>query len=241
MNKRRPKPRKKRLFPVLLGVIAVACWFTWAPAMRVSDVEIRGTRFVPAEPVREVAAVPRGSHLWFGVDPDRLSRDIAAAFPSFDAVAVTRSFPGKIVVAVQESVPVARAVTSWGEYVVTARGIVLSGPTGLATQLPALIVELEAPLERGQALPEEYLAAVRTAEQIVVAAVAGIERIETVDGQVSLVTDDGITVLVGPYSPIIEQRLNSLPYILDDARRAGYDVDVVDISHPGQTIIKTKE
>jgi cell division protein FtsQ len=99
--------------------------------LRVESVEVTGVTTITAADVRAAADVTTGAPL-AGIDTAAIAARVAA-LPAVDTVAVGRSWPHTVAVAVVERVPVATVLAQRGTALVDRRGVVYAGtaPPGL--------------------------------------------------------------------------------------------------------------
>jgi cell division protein FtsQ len=91
---------------VLIALMVGAVWlFYFSDELAVKDVEVQGTRTLAAAEVREVAAVPSGQPL-ARVDLEAIRARVEALAVVRDAD-VTRSWPDRVIIDVDERVPIA--------------------------------------------------------------------------------------------------------------------------------------
>ncbi|MCW2882068.1 MAG: cell division protein FtsQ [Sphaerisporangium sp.] len=125
-------------FAVLLscGVVGAAAWLVFfSPVLGVRDIAITGNAGLPAERVREAAAVPDHQPL-ATVDLEQVRRRIAA-LRQVGSVSVERSWPSTLRVRVVERRPVAVVLSAGKAEVVDRHGVVIEvrdiAPAGLPT------------------------------------------------------------------------------------------------------------
>jgi cell division protein FtsQ len=91
---------------LLMALAGGAAWlFYFSDALAVKDVEVKGTRTLAAEEVRDVAAVPSGQPL-ARVDLEAIRARVEALAVVRDAQ-VTRTWPDRVLIEVDERVPIA--------------------------------------------------------------------------------------------------------------------------------------
>jgi cell division protein FtsQ len=102
-------------------VVAALVWLTvFSPLLDVRDVQVVGAAPDQVEPIRDAAAVgPGTSLLW--LDGDEVVERVRT-LPRIAAVAVSRDWPGTLVVTVAEREPVLAAPTPGGVLLVDATG-----------------------------------------------------------------------------------------------------------------------
>jgi cell division protein FtsQ len=122
----RPDPgrrRRGRWIGLAAGVLVVAAlvWLTvFSPLLDVRDVQVVGAAPDQVEPIRDAAAVgPGTSLLW--LDGDEVAERVRT-LPRIAAVAVSRDWPGTLVVTVAEREPVLAAPAPGGVLLVDATG-----------------------------------------------------------------------------------------------------------------------
>ncbi|GAA0413582.1 hypothetical protein Acor_10790 [Acrocarpospora corrugata] len=123
------------------GVVAVAGWVVFlSPVLGVREVAVAGAARIPAEQVRRAAGVPLDTPL-VSVDLEAV-RARVAALRDIESARVDREWPGTLLIAVVERVPLA-AVPSPGKTTVVDRyGVVLDV---VATEDAATLVSLRLP------------------------------------------------------------------------------------------------
>ncbi|WP_214417271.1 cell division protein FtsQ/DivIB [Sphaerisporangium fuscum] len=132
-------PAWRTALAVLLscGVVGAAAWLVFfSPVLGVRDIAVSGNSLLPAERIRQAAAVPDHEPL-ATVDLDQVRRRISA-LPEIESARVERNWPGTLVVHVVERRPV--ALVQWGgrTSVVDRHGVAME-PTGVVP-LPTLQV-----------------------------------------------------------------------------------------------------
>ena len=102
------------------GAAAVAC----LPAFTLQDIRVEGNSYVPAEEICRIAGVYRGEHM-LQVKTDAAARTLVRDL-RIEQAEVRRVFPGELVIAVKERLPVARVVCDYGYLDVDHEGMVLN-------------------------------------------------------------------------------------------------------------------
>jgi cell division protein FtsQ len=171
---------------VLLGTGA---WVVgWTSLLGVRAVAVTGARTLSAAEVTAAAAVPRGQPL-ARVDTAAVARRVAA-IPGVGRVAVTRSWPSTLRIAVTERRPVATLIRDGARWLVDGTGVVFQRRDAAPANLPRLDVPAAAPddpttraaLSALQALTPPVRAQVRA----VTAATAGDVRLELSGGRTAI-------------------------------------------------------
>jgi len=205
---------------LLFAVIGGAVWlFYFSDALAVKDVEVKGTRTLAAEEVREVAAVPSGQPL-ARVDLDAIRARVEALAVVRDAQ-VTRTWPDRVLIDVDERVPIAVIEIGGRIRGMDEEGVVFRDYPKPPPGLPQVRTSADT---RSDAL--------REAAMVVEALPAEISRrvdhveVATVD-QISLVLRDGTNVVWGSAEES-EAKAEVLAGLLHQPART-YDVSV-----PGQ-------
>lgn len=150
----------------LLGVVAVLVWFAQSPFMSVGEIAVRGADQVEVEPVLSAHDVAEGRPLLLldtGGAEAALEDD-----PWVAEASVARDWPTRVVVEIEERVPVAVVELAEGGWLASADGVLLEpneeGISGFPTvALPDLgedeaddSLELEGAVAYAAALPERY-------------------------------------------------------------------------------------
>lgn len=142
-RQRRQRARMRRRMIVagivagVLAVIGVAVWVVWAsPWFSVTKVEVRGTQFVSAEQVQQVAEVPLGTSL-AALDTQPIAHRITENIPPVATATVAKAWPDTVTIDVTERTAV-MVVPRDGHYAwVAPDGVVFHAtpdvPAGLMT------------------------------------------------------------------------------------------------------------
>lgn len=142
-RERRGRPARRRLLPVVLVVAAAALlgWLLWAgPLLAVRSIQVDGVSILPPDQVREAAGVAEGTPL-LRVDVDA-AEDAVARLPQVASVQVTRGWPDRLVITVQERTPVAVVGAPGRRTLVDGEGVLFDTVTG---EPPAGVVPLDVP------------------------------------------------------------------------------------------------
>lgn len=205
---------------LLIAISIGAVWlFYFSDVLAVKEVEVHGTRTLAGDEVREVASVPSGQPL-ARVDLDAIRARIEALAVVSDAK-VTRAWPDRVLIDVQERVAIAVVEIGGRIRGMDAEGVVFRNYPKPPPGLPQVRTSNDT---RSDALQEAAL--------VVEALPAEIDRrvdhveVATVD-QISLVLRDGKTVVWGSAEES-DAKAEVLTELLKQPARA-YDVSV-----PGQ-------
>lgn len=123
--------RRRRALQLLLGGVLLLglVWAVWAgPLLAVRSVQVDGTTTLPAELVRETAGVDRGTPL-LRIDVEA-ARAAVADLPQVESVTVTRGWPDRVVITVEERTPVAVVGEPGRRSLVDARGVLFDTVSG---------------------------------------------------------------------------------------------------------------
>ena len=205
---------------VLIALMVGAIWlFFFSDVLAVQEVEVHGTRTLSGEEVRQVASVPSGQPL-ARVDLDAIRARIAALAVVRDAE-VTRAWPDRVLIDVQERVAIAVVEIGGRIRGMDAEGVVFRDYPKPPPGMPQVRTSSDT---RSDALQEAAL--------VVEALPAEIDRrvdhveVATVD-QISLALRDGKTVVWGSAEES-DAKAEVLAELLKQPART-YDVSV-----PGQ-------
>jgi cell division protein FtsQ len=141
-ERRRRPGRRRPLLAVLvvLGTVLLG-WLLWAgPLLAVGSIQVDGVSILPEEQVREAAGVAAGTPL-LRVDVDAAEAAVAR-LPQVAAVEVTRGWPDRLVITVQERVPVAVVGDPGRRTLVDTEGVLFDTVTG---DPPPGVVPLDVP------------------------------------------------------------------------------------------------
>lgn len=233
--------RRRRLLGPVVAVCLVAglAVLLWAgPLLAVRDVRVDGVRVLPADQVREVAAVQEGTPL-LRVDVDAAAARVAD-LPQVADVQVSRGWPSTVVITVQERTALAVVERSGSRMLVDAAGVLFDEVTGAP---PGGVVRLEvdrpgpddaataAALDAIAALPAD----VRTRVAI---ASAGPEGPGKASVAVVLHLADGTEVRWGDATQARRKAavLGALLAQVEAGELEG--ADVVDVSAPGAVVLR---
>ena len=126
---------------LLLGLLMAAAWGTRTGArkmafFRVRAVEVKGTRYLPADEIVSRLGVDTLASLWDDLEP--LRRKLRG-HPQISSVEIGRKMPGTLVVTVEENLPVALVPTAKGLLPYDSLGKQLPiDPTRRALDLPVV-------------------------------------------------------------------------------------------------------
>ncbi|MFZ2502698.1 MAG: FtsQ-type POTRA domain-containing protein [Nocardioides sp.] len=222
---RRQWARRLRLWRWVLGItllvslVVLGVWLVWfSRYLVVGGVQVEGTDFLSPGQVRRVAAVPVGQHL-VSVDVEAIDKRVAALAP-VRSVEVTKVWPDRILIRVQERVPV--AVVTLGEQTraMDADGVLFRDYARPPARLPKIRTQAAVDTE-----------SLKEAAAVLAALPADVQRkvaylsVETID-QIRLELRDGREVLWGSAEQSADKG-RVLAKLL--ARRA----QVYDVSVPG--------
>ncbi|HYT09267.1 MAG TPA: FtsQ-type POTRA domain-containing protein [Mycobacteriales bacterium] len=134
------------LAAVVLLVLATAVWVVgFTGVLGVRTVAVGGARALPAESVRQAAAVPEGEPL-ARVDTDAVAERVRR-IPGVARVAVARSWPSTLKITVTERRGVAVVARGGAAWLVDGEGVVFQRLAGRPKGLPRLDVPCTAPDE----------------------------------------------------------------------------------------------
>lgn len=138
-RRRVPTRRRRALQLAVGGVLLLALvWAVWAgPLLAVRAVQVDGVTTLPPDLVRETAGVDRGTPL-LRIDVESV-RAAVADLPQVESVSVTRGWPDRVVITVEERTPVAVVGGAGRRSLVDARGVLFDTVTG---EPPAGVVPL---------------------------------------------------------------------------------------------------
>ncbi len=206
---------------LLVGAsIAGAVWlFLFSSVLAVADVEVTGARTLDSAQVRDVAAVPDGEPL-ARVDLDAV-RARVEALAVVRSAEVTRQWPDRVLVAIEERVAVAVVEIGGRTRGMDAQGVVFRDYAKAPPGLPEVRTSPETPRD---ALAEAAQV-VEALPETLTRRVAHVEAV-TVD-QISLVLRDGRTVVWGSAEESDEKAKVLGPLL-------GVDAKTYDVSVPGQ-------
>jgi cell division protein FtsQ len=175
---------------LLFALIGGTVWlFYFSGVLAVKDVEVEGTRTLAAAEVREVAAVPSGLPL-ARVDLDAIRARVEALAVVSDAQ-VTRTWPDRVLIDVDERVPIAVIEIGGRIRGMDEDGVVFRDYARAPAGLPQVRTSTDT---RSDALQEA--ARVVGALPVEVSRLVDHVAVQTVD-QISLVLRDGRTVVWG--------------------------------------------
>jgi cell division protein FtsQ len=205
---------------LLIGLMVGAVWLVYfSDVLAVKDVEVEGTRTLGNEQVRDVAAVPSGLPL-ARVDLDAIRARVEALAVVRDAD-VTRAWPDRVVIDVEERVAVAVVEIGGQTRGMDAEGVVFRDYPKPPPGLPQVRTSTDT---RSDALREAAL----VVEALPAEVSRRVDHVEvaTID-QISLVLRDGKSVVWGSAEQS-EAKAEVLAGLLQQPGRT-YDVSV-----PGQ-------
>jgi cell division protein FtsQ len=205
---------------LVIGLVAGGVWlFYFSSVLAVVDVEVSRTRTLDAAHVREVAAVPSGEPLaTVDLDAVRVRVEALAVVRSAD---VTRQWPDRVLIEVQERVAVAVVDIGGRLRGMDADGVVFGDYATAPPGLPQVRTSAETPSE---ALAEAAHV-VEALPETLSRKVAHVEA-ASVD-QISLVLRDGRTVVWGSAEES-DQKARVLGPLL------GVEAETYDVSVPRQ-------
>jgi cell division protein FtsQ len=125
---------------VVVGVLGVLVWVVFFSSWLAAEtVKVEGARTVSAHEVAAAAAVPVGTPL-VRVDLAKIRASVAK-IPAVGSVAVRRSWPHTISIAIQERQPVASVQRAGNWWDVDGHGVVFREAGAKATGLPVVAVK----------------------------------------------------------------------------------------------------
>lgn len=205
------------------GIVAVVWLVFFSSVLAVTGVEVEGNRLLSSEKVEAVAAVPTGEPL-ARADLDAI-RERLAALPAVESVDVSRQWPDKVRIAIDEREAVA-VVELDGRYRgLDASGVVFRDFDRPPPSLPLVRVAADT---RGEAMAEGA-AVVGVLPSEITRRIRYVE-LRTVD-EISLVLRNGDTVVWGSAEDAAD-KAQVLPALLEQ------DGAVYDVSVPGQPTIR---
>ena len=219
---------------VCLGVLVLGLLFValrYAPIFTVESIKVTGNDQVSSSDVVAAAAVPNGTHVLTAP-----LAQIAGRIESLDAVAdatVTRDWPNGLKVVVRERRPVGYVTMTDGVGLVGSDGSVFrietSAPHDLP-QLPDVAVGAVGDPYRDRLAPAD-VAAFETAVALPARLQRAISSVATsVDGQVALTDDEGVTITWGTSADSATKA--RVVELLMRRPTWGSDVTSVDVSAP---------
>jgi cell division protein FtsQ len=147
-NRRRRLTRRVRLRAMLAAGVAVAAlgFLAWvvffSPWLATDTVAVAGTRTISVREVEAAAGVPVGTPL-VRVDLDKIKASVAK-LPAVKTVAVRRSWPHTIAIAITERQPVASVYRSGTWQVLDARGVAFRSGGARPQGIPVIAVNRSA-------------------------------------------------------------------------------------------------
>ncbi|TKJ27895.1 FtsQ-type POTRA domain-containing protein [Blastococcus sp. CCUG 61487] len=235
LRRRRMPARRRRVLTLALSgtLLVVLGWAVWSgPLLAVRSVQVDGVTTLPAELVRETAGVDRGTPL-LRIDVEG-ARAAVADLPQVESVSVTRGWPDRVVITVEERTPLAVVGEAGRRSLVDARGVLFDSVSG---EPPAGVV----PLAVADPGPDDEETA---AALVVIAAlpaplreqVAGVEA-PAVDGIV-LQMVDGPTVWWGSAEQSAD-KARILEALLEQVAAGTLDpADELDLSVPEAVVLR---
>lgn len=146
----RPRPSRRRYLArrwtavlVVLAVLGLTYVIMFTSLIGVRTVEVRGVREVPADDVREAAAVEPGTPM-VRLDTDEVAQRVGR-LPRVYEVSVSRSFPSTVEIHVTERSPVAIVPRADGVHLVDRTGLDYTTVPSRPRNLPVLKVGEVAP------------------------------------------------------------------------------------------------
>lgn len=180
-GRRRGSTRRRRVLQAATAVLVLGAlaWALWSgPMLAVRSVQVDGATTLPADLVREAAGIADGTPL-LRVDVDA-ARDAVAELPQVESVTVSRGWPSRVVITLEERQPLAVVGEPGRRSLVDADGVLFDTVTG---EPPAGVVPLEvADAGPGDPATTAALAAIAALpdtlrEQVVLAAAPDAEDI----------------------------------------------------------------
>lgn len=207
---------------VLSGLIVGGGVLVNSPLFELNGIEIRGTRLLTRAQVLEASGLRTGMKV-LSLKPDVVAADLERLALVSNAE-VTRLYPSRVRIVVEERSPIAIVDTDWGPWLVDAGGELIGRPPPAPIGVPR--VRIVAP-PRTDAVREALLLLTALPEQ----ERRGLTQIEAPDAAGLAVVIRGVRVIFGSPDQIAA-KLRAVDLVLDDARARGKRVTAIDVRSP---------
>lgn len=215
-------------------------FFSANPQFILRQVDVQNTgSLLSRDEILFHAGVGKGKNL-FEIDLKTLRSNLAL-LPEIKKVEVTRQLPDRLIIRVEERIPVARVTAQkgleWETYAIDQDGFIMSPNKtpvdGANEEMPLITGAKVSDLRVGSPVnsPEVFLALelIKRCEVSTLNAFLNIENIDVSRSHMLVVsTSDGMRVKVG--LEFMDQNLRRLEYILNDARQRGLSVATADLT-----------
>jgi len=207
------------------GVLLAAYLFLHSPFFAVERVDILGANLVSEEEVLRLAGVEYGDNLP-RIDPQRVRRRLEED-PRIGAARVRRIPPGRLVLEIEERLPVAMVPYADGFLFIDSEGKLLAADRRSRPGLPAVT---GVPLERiGRHLPppEGLVIAADVASRLPAGLLGNVAEIHVGDpNDVLVLTRDGKPIFLGEPVDVERKLLIAESLLAQEAGRSAAAVDV---------------
>lgn len=226
-------------FGTAMAVLLAVAAFPRSGFFRVQEIVITGARTVPAAEIASRAAV-RPGELLFAVPAQEAAARVAR-HPRLASATVYVTPAGRVRIAVTERTPTAALPYRGGFLVLDASGVAIEHRT-TAPRLPLLVVDgaVLAWVRLGDHVPSPPVRRVLDGLLELPPQVAGPGarvRLDAATSEFSLITADGMTVLLGERRGLAE-RAAILPQLLAAVRQRRMVVEYLDLRFGGSVVLK---
>lgn len=232
-------PRRMGLYVVALLLTLALCAFFSSAYFRVESVVVSGNLVLTSDEVVCSSGVVTGTSLL-----SLRVRDVQARvemLPYVRTARVTREFPSRVRISIDERAPVAYLLVNGTFLAVDREGVILEVWHGaFFPNEPVITCDLPGDMVPGNQLKGQVDLEVFRMLGLMGEDRAFLSEINIKEDQVTMYTMDGVPVFLGVPDALVMDKFLLLPGILDDARSEGVTLEYIDL-RTSRPVVRPKE